>query len=223
MRGRSVGRICNRLAVGVFEFLDVGICLCVPEIRGARCLCAEDAHRRALRVGAEHTHDAGRRADIDRAGKHRLLRFAAARGVEQLLRDTMFFEDAGFVAEVHHRRVPVAALADRDFHEVVSRRRCGERAEQSGKHQQAFHRFSLFYLLIESTPPSLPTSALTPIESTNSTISSAYMRGMLKVEYALMIRNPTPRFDSFVSASSVPMIATPSPSRTPLMTGRRIA
>ena len=32
-----------------------------------------------------------------------------------------------------------------------------------------------------------------------------------------------PRFDSLVSASSVPMIATPSPSRTPLTIGSRIA
>ena len=32
-----------------------------------------------------------------------------------------------------------------------------------------------------------------------------------------------PLFESLVSASSVPMIATPRPSRTPLMIGWRIA
>ena len=47
--------------------------------------------------------------------------------------------------------------------------------------------------------------------------------GMSNVEYAWMIRYPIPRFDSFVSASSVPTTATPKPSRTPLMIGSRIA
>ena len=38
------------------------------------------------------------------------------------------------------------------------------------------------------SPPRRPISALAPIASTNSTISSAYIRGMSKVAYAWMIR-----------------------------------
>ena len=77
--------------------------------------------------------------------------------------------------------------------------------------------------LMLSRLPSRPTSALAAIASTNSTISMAYMRGMSKVLYALMIRKPTPLFDNLVSASSVPISATPKPSRMPLMIGWRMA
>ena len=133
---RAVGRIGERLAVGILQRLDRRIRLHIPvEVIGAGRLGADHAHRRALRIGAEHAHHAGGDADIDAARNHRLLGLARAIGVDDLQLQAVFLEDAGELADFGHRGVPVAALADRQFHLVLraggghseqcQRRKCG--------------------------------------------------------------------------------------------------
>src|ERR671921_16079 len=67
-----------------------------------------------------------------RTGEHCLLRLPTPLGVEELKVEPMFFEDPGALAELGHRRVPVAALADRELQRVLRRRllRSGEESRQ---------------------------------------------------------------------------------------------
>ena len=51
------------------------------------------------------------------------------------MRDAVLLEDAGLVAEMEYGGVPVAALADRDLHEVIGARGRGHRAKQGGRRQ----------------------------------------------------------------------------------------
>ena len=64
------------------------------EVGRAGRLGADDAHRRTFGKRAEHAHDTGRDADVDAAGDHRLLRFAAALRPEDLERQPVLLEDA---------------------------------------------------------------------------------------------------------------------------------
>ena len=66
------------------------------------------------------------------ARDHRLQRLARARGVEQFELDAVLLEDAGLVAEMRDRGVPVAALADGHLDHVVGAKR-EARSEQRGR------------------------------------------------------------------------------------------
>ena len=95
----------------------------IPEQAGtAGGLGADDAQRRALGIGAEHAHCAGRGPQFDAAGDHRLLGLAAALGVQNIQHDAMLLEDAAALAEFRHRGIPQAALTDRDPQRVVGQR-----------------------------------------------------------------------------------------------------
>ena len=63
--------------------------------------------------------------DIGAAGDHRLQGLARARGVEDLELDAVLLEDAGLVAEMGDRGVPIAALADGEL-ELVGRNAGGD-------------------------------------------------------------------------------------------------
>ena len=150
VRRRPVGRVGENLVVGVLERLDRGIRLHIPvKVIGARCFRADHAHGRAFGIGAEHAHDTGGNADIDAARNHRLLRLARAIGVDDLQLQAMFLEDAGELADFRHRSVPVAALADRQFHLVLraggghseqcQRRKCGR--ERLFSHRESSQSF----------------------------------------------------------------------------------
>ncbi len=133
MRRGAVGRVGERLVVGVLQRLDRRIRLHIPvEIVGAGRLGADHAHRRALGIGAEHAHHAGGDAEIDAAGDHRLLGLARAVGVDDLELEAVLLEDAGELADLRDRGVPVAALADRQFH-LVERGRGVRRSPSSVK------------------------------------------------------------------------------------------
>jgi hypothetical protein len=95
----------------------------VPEqVAASHHLGADDTKRRAFRESAEHTESTGRRAELDAAGNHRLLGFAAALGVEDVQRDPVLLEDAAALAEFDHRGVPQAALPDCDPQRIVGKR-----------------------------------------------------------------------------------------------------
>ena len=61
-----------------------------------------------------------------------------------------------------------------------------------------------------------PIAILAATASAKMISSTAYRSEMWKPSYCWMARNPRPRLDSLISASSVPMIATPRPSRIPV-------
>ncbi len=90
----AVARIGDGLAVGVLERLDRRV-LGIPVVGGAGRLRADDAHRRALRIGRHGAERADRETQIDAAGDHRLQRLAAARGVDHLELEAVLLEDAG--------------------------------------------------------------------------------------------------------------------------------
>src|SRR6201981_1386255 len=85
----------------------------------------DDAHRRALGVGAHDAERAGGNADVDAAGDHRLHRLAAAAGEQQLQREVTLAENAGALAQRGRRPVPYFALPDRKLERV--RRESGRR------------------------------------------------------------------------------------------------
>ena len=137
MGRRAVGRIGDGLAVDIRERADRRGRLHVPEeVAAARHLGADDAQRRALRIGAEHAEHAGGRAELDAAGDHRLLGLAAALGIEDVEHDAVLLEDAAALAELGDRGIPQPALADRDAQRVVGAHRRGERkrGQQHAKH-----------------------------------------------------------------------------------------
>jgi hypothetical protein len=82
-------------------------------------LRADDAHRRALGVGAHDAERAGGEADVGTARDHGLLRLPAPLGVEQLQLEPVLLEEAGARAELRHGRVPIALLADGELQFVL--------------------------------------------------------------------------------------------------------
>jgi hypothetical protein len=86
---------------------------------------ADDAHRRALGVGAHDAERAGGNADVDAAGDHRLHRLAAAAGEQQLEVELVLAENAGALAQRGRRAVPYFTLTDRDLELVRGRCRSG--------------------------------------------------------------------------------------------------
>jgi hypothetical protein len=122
MGGRAVGGIGDGLAVGIRDRLDRRVSPYVPiEIAGAGDLCADDAHRRAFRVGAQHAHDADTDADLDGAGDHRLLGLPCPLRIEELERQTMLLEDSAALADFGYAGVPKAALADCELQRLLGR------------------------------------------------------------------------------------------------------
>ncbi len=146
VRRRAVGRVSQRLVVGILQRLDRRIRLHVPvQIAGASGLGADDAHRRAFGIGAEHAHDTRGDADIDAAGDDRLLRLAGALRVDHLKHEAVLLEDAGALADLRHRGVPIAALADGELHGVFggSCLRCGKQRRAGHEAGDAFERHEI--------------------------------------------------------------------------------
>ena len=85
-------------------------------------------------MDAEHAEEADRNADLRAVRDHRLLRLAAAVGVEDVEREAMLLEDAGLVAKLGDEGLAHVAVADRDLEVVL--RECGVGAEQQGEHAQ---------------------------------------------------------------------------------------
>ncbi len=135
LRRRALGREGDGVAVGVGERFDRRRCLGVPVVGSPGRLGTDDAHRRALGIGRHRALRADGEAEIGGAGDHRLQRLARARGVDDLERDTVLLEDAGLLAEIGHRGVPVAALADRDLEEIIG---CGW--QRDGEHRRRCQR-----------------------------------------------------------------------------------
>ena len=111
---------------------------------------------------------------IDRARDHRLQRLARARRVDDLELDPVFLEDAGLLAEIRDRGIPVAALADGQLEEIGGR---------SGRRQRA--------------PSPLPPgrgSALSPASSfsTSSPFRAASRRSPPPNSRARPARRPPP-------------------------------
>ena len=79
VRRRAVGRIGDRLALGILERLDRRACGNVPvKIGCAGGFGTDDAHGSALGIRGEHAHDSGRDADVRAAGDDGLQRLASA-------------------------------------------------------------------------------------------------------------------------------------------------
>ena len=106
------------MTVGVLQRFDRRGRLGVPVVGRAGCLRADDAHRCALGIGGHGALGADREAKIDRAGDDRLQRLARPRRVDDFEVDAVLLEDAGLLAEIRNRRVPVAALADGELEEI---------------------------------------------------------------------------------------------------------
>jgi len=115
MRGCADRGKRNRAAAHVGHRLDRRIRAHVPVGVLAGRLGADDADRRAFRIGAEHAQRADRHADIDVAGDHGLHRLPGALGVQNLELQPMLLEKAGARTERCGRAMPDLALADGDL------------------------------------------------------------------------------------------------------------
>jgi hypothetical protein len=136
MGGGAVGGVGDGLAGGIPERLDRrGGKHIEVHVGEAGLLRADDAHRRALRIGAEHAHHAGCNADIDAAGNHRLLGFSATLGVEDVEIQTVLLEDPRSRSDLGNRGVPPAALSDCKLQLVLRtcRRMAGGLKNQDGE------------------------------------------------------------------------------------------
>ena len=131
---RAVGRVRDRLALGVLQRLDRRGRRHVPvEIGGAGGFRADDPHRCALRERGQHAHDAGGHADVDAAGDHRLLRLAGALRPQNLEHESVLLEDARPLSDLGNRRVPVAPLPGGELEGVL---RLRQRAGQADHERQ---------------------------------------------------------------------------------------
>jgi hypothetical protein len=90
-------------------------------------------------VSAEHAADANSDGDIHAAADHRLLRFRATLGVEDIEREPVPFEDAGLLPELRNPRVPGAALRHRDLEQLLGRGPVGA-GTQAGEVRQCRDR-----------------------------------------------------------------------------------
>ena len=127
MRGGAVGRVGDALPIGIVQRLDRRVGLHVPiQVAGTGDLGADDADRRALRIGAQNPHDACPDPDLDAAGDHGLLGLAGALGIEDFERQAVLLENTGALADIGYRRIPQSALADRNLQRVLPecRRTC---------------------------------------------------------------------------------------------------
>src|SRR5262249_2499288 len=85
-------------------------------------------------IGGERLQRADQ-AEVGAAGEHGLLALARPLRPQDVEREPVPFEDAGALAELRDRRIPVAALPERE-HELVLGARRGERGgggEQGGR------------------------------------------------------------------------------------------
>src|SRR5919197_5186719 len=82
-------------------------------------LSTDNSDRSALGKGAHRAHRADCSPDVDRARNHRLLGFAAARGVQDFEKETMLLEDSRALAELSDGRVPIAPLAGGNLERVL--------------------------------------------------------------------------------------------------------
>ena len=136
--GRAVGRIGDRGCVGgVLDGLERRVRLDEPEVGVAGRAARDDADRRAFGKSAERAQRADADPDVGAAGDHRLLGFAGALGTDRFDRDAMPGEDAGAVAQLDRRRIPVAALADGDLQHISSRCRRATGRNGSKRHRNA--------------------------------------------------------------------------------------
>jgi hypothetical protein len=112
-----------------------------------RRLRADDADRRAFRIGAEHAERADGHPDVDVAGDHRLHRLPGTLGIENVEVEPMLLENAGARAERGRRAVPDFALADCDGELIGGRcRRNGDprhECEHRCRADRASHRVPL--------------------------------------------------------------------------------
>src|ERR1700746_1049546 len=94
----------------------------------------DDAHRRALGVGAHDAERAGGDADVDAAGDHRLHRLRGAACEQQLEVEVMLAENVGALAQRGRRPVPYFALPDSKLERVRGESgRCGPACDDSGE------------------------------------------------------------------------------------------
>ena len=105
---------------------------------------ADGAHRRALRIGAEHRVRAGADADIDARRDDRLQGLAAALRVEHVEHEAVLLEDAGVLAKLGDALLPAAALPDRDLERVLRGRGGAQAGQQDGGGHDLGEREHLF-------------------------------------------------------------------------------
>ena len=112
----------------------------VPVIGGAGGFRADDAHRRALGVSADRADGADRKADIDAVGDRPAAGSRRCRTCRSFEIEAVLLENAGLVAEMRDRGVPIAALADGELH-LVLRRRPARRSASRARRARARMRF----------------------------------------------------------------------------------
>ena len=106
------------MPIGVTECLDVRI-LGIPIVSSTSRLRPNDAHRSALRVGCNGAVGANRQSEVDAARDNGLKGFSSPRRVYPLELETVLLENAGLVAKMGDRGIPIAPLAKGHFNEVV--------------------------------------------------------------------------------------------------------
>ncbi len=94
---------------------------------------ADDPHRRTFGEHADGTEEARCDADLGAVRDHRLLRLAAAVGVEDVQLELVLLEQPGVVADLGDEGLADAAPADRDLEPVLRRHRVGRERADGGE------------------------------------------------------------------------------------------
>jgi len=131
---RTILGIADGLAGGIGKRLDRGIRNHKPiGIGRADHGAGDDAHWSALGKTANRGLDATAACDIHAAGNHGLVRLGATLGVEDLDHDAASLKNAGALAKLGDRSIPLAPLRHCYFQEVVGAGRCERQNRNGGK------------------------------------------------------------------------------------------
>ena len=110
----AAGRIGHRLAIDIAECLQRRVGRHIPEqIAGPGHAVGQRAYRRSFGKGREGARRSDAQSQVYAVGDHRLQRFSATLGVQDLQFQAVFLEDAEPLADLWRRILPGAPLADR--------------------------------------------------------------------------------------------------------------
>ena len=182
MARRTVLGITDGLARCVSDRLDRRSGGHVPiGVRRADHLRADDAQRRAARIGADRRLDAAAAGQIHAARDHRLVRLRSPLRVEHLDVETAGLEDASAHAELGDGGVPLSALRHRHFQEFGRGRRAaghGEHERESEGARSNSHQISPFV-----RRPAASIDGSKPICMETSSRCSRFIVGTDRVEH----------------------------------------
>ena len=95
-------------------------------------LGSDHPHRCAFGIGAQNTHDTGGNADIDAARNRGLLGLARTLRIDDFEFEAVLLEYPGELANLGHRRIPVATLTHRKLQLVLCKRRLQSQQSAGG-------------------------------------------------------------------------------------------